>query len=97
MVQAVLKGEMGAGVGGGWTPPGRGEGKGAGGKGDSSAWGLSTPNFLGKFSVCVCVCDGEEEVAAGEKDTGKGLWGRENAGHRIGGTLRRDCLPQIVL
>ena len=47
--------------------------------------------------VCVCVCDGEEEVAAGEKDAGKGLWGRENAGHRTGGTLRRDCLPQIVL
>ena len=47
--------------------------------------------------VCVCVCDGEEEVAAGEKDAGKGLWGGENAGHRIGGTLRWDCLPQIVL
>ena len=24
--------------------------------------------------VCVCVCDGEEEVVAGEKDSGKGLW-----------------------
>ena len=56
--------------------------------------------FWGSFQcVCVgvCVCDGEEEVAAGEEDAGKGLWGGANAGHRIGGTLRWDCLPQIVL
>ena len=80
MVQAVLKGErweLGCGVAEPHLAGRRARARALVVRGILLPGACQPQTFWGSFQcvcVCVCVCDGEEEVVAGEKDSGKGLW-----------------------